>query len=65
MYYVVFRDDDKRLAVANKMFEHYSDAARYAQTVAVSRQVRICKMIDFRCPKNGEWMNKHAEEFQT
>lgn len=41
--------------VANKMFETVPEARRYADSLPLSRQGRVVDVIQFRCPKTGEW----------
>ena len=40
-YYVIFLDDDGRLYVANKDFDSFEEAQKYADGVAQSRQPRV------------------------
>lgn len=41
MHYVIYLDDNKRLAVANRSFQLKANATRYANTVAKSRNAVV------------------------
>ncbi len=47
--------------VANKMFETVDQAKVYANAMPLSRQARVVDVIQFRCPRSGEWMPKPGD----